>query len=191
MRKFVSILFTAALMFSVAGTAVAELNMEAKSFYGHGMIALPSGTLGDFAGTGLGAGAGMNVPYSELLNFRAEIGYIIFGGKDYDNGLYTEEWSWSMIPVTVLGQYKMKVEDPFYMLGGLGLTFNKFNWEYDYSYEIMGTPFSGSGSFDDSSSDITLVLGGGYEVNEQVSIEGRFHIISDSNYLSVHGTYAF
>ena len=183
MRKFVSILMTVALVLSVAGSAMAQLDMAAKSFYGQGILTLPTGDFGDMAGTGFGAGLGMTVPYSELLNFRGEFGYIMYGGKDF--GVY--EYTFSMIPITVLGEYHMTADSPAYFLGGLGLTMVRSNWKG--SYDILGTTYSVDE--DESSSEIGFTLGGGYQVNEQVAIEGRINMISDSNYLSIHGTYAF
>ncbi len=188
MRKVVISVF---LMLAVAGTAMAQLDMDAKSFYAQGIVSLPTGDLGDFAGTGFGGGVGMTVPYSELLNFRAEAGYIMFGGKDFDGGLGvgTQKWSYSMIPIVALGEYKMKVEDPYFLLGGVGFTMLKAS--YDYSYPATAFTPAGSGSIDANSTEFTLTLGGGYEVNEQISIEGRYHVISNASYMSVHGTYAF
>ena len=183
MRNGFSILLTVALILMVAGSALAELNMEAKSFYGQGILTLPTGDFFDFAGTGFGAGLGMSVPYSELLNFRGEFGYIMYGGKDFG----TSEYTFSMIPITVLGEYHMDATNPAYLLGGLGLTIVKSSWEG--TYDILGTTFTIDE--DASSSEIGLTLGGGYEVNEKFNIEGRLNIISDTNYLSIHGTYAF
>jgi opacity protein-like surface antigen len=186
MRNVVRILLTSALMLILAGSAFAELNMEAKSFYGQGIISLPTGDLGDFAGTGFGGGIGMEVPYSELMNFRAEIGYIMFGKKDFMHA----EYSMAMIPVVALAQYRMKVEDPYFLLGGAGITSVRSSYDTE-PVEYLGVVISDGGSFDTTSSEFTITLGGGYDVNEQVAIEGRYHIISNSSYMSVHGTYSF
>lgn len=186
MRKLVSVLLTSALILIVAGSAFAELNMEAKSFYAQGIISLPVGNFGDIAGTGFGGGLGMNVPYSELMSFRAEAGYLMYGKKDF--GLV--EYSMAMIPIVALAQYRMKVEDPYYLLGGAGITIVKSSFDTP-PVEYLGVTISEGGSFDESSSEFTLTVGGGYDVNEQLAIEGRYHIISDTSYLSVHGVYAF
>lgn len=182
MRK---VMVSVVLMLLVAGAAYAELDFDAKSFYAQGLITLPTGDFGDVAGTGFGGGVGMVVPYSELLSFRGEAAYIIYGGEDV--GTYS--WDFGMIPFTVLGEYHMTEDSPAYFLGGVGLTMVRSSWEYSYT-----DPFTGqtvSADEDDSSSEFTLSLGGGYEVNEQIAVEGRFNIISDTNYISVHGTYAF
>lgn len=183
MRKLVISVF---LMLLVAGSAFAQLDFEAKSFYAQGMLTLPSGDWGDAAGTGFGGGVGMTVPYSELLSFRGEISYVMYAGKDF--GDY--EFSYSMIPVAVLGQYRMKAEDQYFLLGGLGMTSVKFDAEYTGEV-IEGFESFYGGDYDYSSTEFTLILGGGFDLNEQVALEGRFNMVSDANFLSVHGTYAF
>lgn len=191
MRKLITTILVASFLLAFAGIAVAELDMDSKSYYVQGILALPTGDLGDQAGTGFGGGVGMKVPFSELLDFRGEVGYIMFGGEEYDEAGYNYDYSWSMIPIMVLGEYKLKAEDPFFLLGGVGLTIAKFEYDYDYSYTILGQTYSDSGSFDDSSTEFTLSVGAGYEINEQVNLEARFNLISDANYMSVHGTYYF
>ena len=42
-----------------------------------------------------------------------------------------------------------------------------------------------------SSTEFGLVVGGGISVNEQFNLEGRLNLISDSNQLTVNGTYTF
>ena len=180
MRKILPIFITTVLLFLLASNGFAQLNFEAKSYYAHGVLTLPSGDFGDVAGTGIGGGIGLRVPYSEQLDFRGELGYIMYGGQDF--GSY--EWSYGMIPLTVLGEYRMQPDSPGYFLGGLGLTIVRVSWEGDDA-------FFGTVDESDSSTEFSLSLGGGYDVNEQFSVEGRYNIISDTSYLSVHGTYAF
>lgn len=182
MRKLV---VSVILMLLVAGSAFAQLDFEAKSFYAQGLLTLPTGDFGDAAGTGFGGGIGMTVPYSELLSFRGEISYVMYGSKDF--GDY--EWSYSMIPFDVLAQYRMKAEDPYFLLGGLGLTMLSFDAEY--TGEVIPGFEAYYTDYDDSSTEFTLILGGGFDVNEQIAIEGRLNIVSDANFISVHGTYAF
>ena len=77
--------FTAVLILTFFVMASSALAMDTSqiSWYAHGDLALPSGSFGDFAGTGFGGGVGGAMPYSEALTFRGEVGYIHFGGKDY------------------------------------------------------------------------------------------------------------
>lgn len=184
MRK---VMIPVVLMLLVAGSAFAELDFESKSFYAQGMLTLPTGDFGDAAGTGFGGGVGMRVPYSEQLDFRAEIGYVMYGSEE----ILEVEYSTAMIPIHVLGEYHMKVEDPYFLLGGLGLT--SVRWETEYTGTMEpGFEYLYAGlNADGSDTEFTLILGGGYEMNAQFSLEGRLNIVSDYNFLSVHGTYAF
>ncbi len=175
MRKIGIALITLLLM---SGTALA-LDMDAKSFYAHGVFSLPSGDFGDFAGNGFGGGVGVKAPHNEQINFRGEVGYIMFGGQDF--GPYS--YSYSMIPIVALAEYHFSYDSPFYGLGGLGLYMMRWNWEG----EFLGVAVDTSSS----SSEFGFTAGGGYSVNEKINIEGRFNIISNSNQITVGGTYAF
>ena len=186
MRRVIFVLLTAALVLTLAGSAMAQLDLTAKSFYGQGMLVLPFGGLGDQAGIGIGGGGGVTVPYSELLNFRAELGLILFAGKDIEFLGTKQEWSTMLIPATVLGQYRMKVEDPYYLLGGLALTLSRSSYDSTTS-TILGTQTLSS---DDNGIEFDLTVGGGYDVTEQFAVEGRLHL-SGAGYLSLHGLYAF
>ena len=177
MRKIVLVLFILALS---AGSALA-LDMEAKSFYAQGIFALPTGDWSDAAGNGFGGGIGMLVPHNEQLNFRGEVSFIKFGGKSF--GDY--DWSYRVIPIVALAEYTFQYDSPLYGLGGLGLYMGHFSADY------TGPDGFGFGSYDDNNNDFGLVIGGGYHVNEQICVEGRFNIVSDSNELTIHGVYHF
>ncbi len=175
MRKIV---FAMAALLLFSGSALA-LDMEAKSFYAHGVFSLPTGDFGDFAGNGFGGGVGVKVPHSEQINFRGEVGYIMFGGQDFG----AHSYSYSMIPILALAEYHFAYDNPLYGLGGVGLYMMRWNWEG----EILGIAFDESSS----SSEFGFAFGGGYGVNEKINIEGRFNIISNSNQVTVSGTYSF
>ena len=186
MRQSLTLLATLFLIVIAAGSAFAELDFEKKSFYAQGVLALPMGTLGDFAGTGFGGGAGMVVPFNEKMDFRAEVSYLKFGGEEFTvYGGDTWDYSYSQLPIMVLAQYQMKPEDPYYLLGGLGLTRTSVSIDYP-----EGSIF-GSTSSDASSTDLSLSIGAGYNVAENINIEARYTLISDANSFTVHGVYDF
>jgi hypothetical protein len=87
----------------------------------------------------------------------------------------------------VLAEYHMTADSPAYFLGGVGIT--RVGASFEGSEDTIFGPITIDVS--DSSMEFTLTAGGGFQVNEQVGIEGRFNIISDTSYISVHGTYAF
>jgi opacity protein-like surface antigen len=183
MRKTLTVLAALALVFCLSGSALAQLDFANKSFYAQGQISLPMGDLGDQAGTGIGAGVGITVPYSAAMNFRGEISYIAFGGKEFDFMGSSVDYSWSMLPILALVEYQMKPEQPFYLLGGLGLT----RATIDAKASNNGVTVSA----DDSTTELSIALGGGYTLNEQFSLEGRYNLVSDANSFSIHGVYAF
>lgn len=168
----------------MTGSALA-LDMEAKSFYAFGTFSLPSGDFGDFAGNGFGGGVGIEVPHNEQINFRGEIGYIKFGGQDLDFGTYTYSYDYSMIPILALAEYHFDPDTPFYGLGGVGI----YMLRYDATYD--GPTGGFNVDLDGSTSEFGFTAGGGYAVNEKINIEGRFNIISNSNQITVSGTYGF
>ena len=178
MRRLFALILIGILAFAIPAAA---LDLEQRSFYGVGELVLPMGDFGDFAGTGFGGRVGVTVPHSDQLNLRAEIGYLMFGGKDF--GHY--DFSYSMIPIMFLGEYHHELDSPMYFLGGLGFT--RFAFDAEYTGDD-GDFFS---DYDDSSMELTLCFGGGYSVNEQFIIEGRFNVISDANSIRLLGVYHF
>jgi opacity protein-like surface antigen len=169
-------MFALVLMIVLMASAANALDFDQKQFYGQGVLALPLGDWGDFANLGIGAGLGMVVPHSAEMAFRGEISYIHFMTDDVEGA----DYSFSMIPINVLLQYNL---ESAYLLGGLGLTFAKAKVEVD----------SGFGDFSSSNTDseLGLVLGAGFDLTESVTLEGRFNIVSDANYLSANVGFRF
>lgn len=171
----------ALLFVLVLATQCLALDFEQKSFYAQGLLSMPMGDWSDFVNLGFGAGVGMTVPHTDVLSFRGELSYIHYGT---DSDFYGDNWdvSASAIPVLALAEYNLE-DNPFYLLGGLGLAFMGVEVEYTGP----GMSYGDTGS----STEFGLVLGGGYVVNENVSVEGRFNLISDANNLSIGGVYHF
>jgi len=176
MRSFVTLLL---LVF--AAVPALALDTSQIAWYAHGDLALPTGDFGDAAGTGFGGGVGGAMPYNESLTLRGEVGYVHFGGKsigDFD-------WQYALIPILVLGEYQFDLDSPFYGLGGIGMTMARFS--FDWYNPWTDTTENDS----DSDSEFGIALGGGYHLNEQMTLEGRYNIVSDLDYLSVHFLYNF
>ncbi len=90
-----------------------------------------------------------------------------------------------MIPILRLAEYYTEPDNPLYFVGGLGIILRKVSFEYTGEHSA----FVGDG--DSSDTEIGLVAGGGYGVNEQVNIEARLHLISDSSAITFGGMYLF
>jgi opacity protein-like surface antigen len=181
MRK----LALALLIVALSAGAASAMDMAARTFYIHGVFSLPTGNFGDFAGNGFGGGVGISVPHNDMLNFRGEVGYIMFAGESYDYGTYSWDYSYSMIPIVALAEYHFNPDTPLYGLGGAGLFMSRFSVEGEEP--ITGTTFDNS----DSSTDFGLSLGAGFGVNEKFSVEGRYNIISDANQFTVNVIFRF
>jgi hypothetical protein len=175
--------FTAALILTFFVMASSALAMDTSqiAWYAHGDLALPSGSFGDVAGTGFGGGVGGAMPYSEALTFRGEVGYIHFGGKE----LLGADYSYALIPFFFLGEYQFSPGSQVYGLGGVGMTMARFSWDWT-------NPWTGAKeNVSDSSSEFGIAVGGGFHLNEQMTLEGRYNIVSDLDFLSVHFLYNF
>ena len=151
------------------------------SWFAWGELAAPFGDWSDEAGMGFGGGLGALLPHSEKINFRGEIGYIKYGAEDFEDF----ELSYSMIPILALAEYMTQPDNPLYFVGGLGIILRKFDAEY------TGTDSRFNVDFDGSDTEIGLVAGGGYRVNEQFNFEARLHLISDSSVITFGGMYLF
>jgi opacity protein-like surface antigen len=180
MRK---LLLSIALLVFLGAPALA-LDFDARSFYAQGTFSLPTGDFGDFAGNGFGGAIGIRVPHNEQLSFRGEAGYIFFQGQEFGAGDFKADYSYSMIPIVALAQYFFTPEAMFYGLGGAG--FYNVRFDVDYATETFGVA-----DFDDSSTEFGITLGGGYTVNEQISVEARYNIISDADQLTINGIFNF
>jgi len=163
------------IVLSLAIPAVA-LDLEARTYYGHGSLTLPIGDFSDYAGIGIGGGGGMVVPFDQALTFKSELGLNLFSGKSFQN--YDSRVI--MIPLIGLASYQLDPEGPIYALGGFGLTMVHVSLDY---------PNNGNDS--DNDIELTLTGGAGYKLNNQLAVEWRLTIISNSNYLSVNGVYHF
>jgi opacity protein-like surface antigen len=167
------------MLIALLASGAAALDFDQKQFYGQGVLAMPIGDWSDFANFGFGAGVGMTVPHSPELAFRGEISYITYSTED----VVGADYSFSMIPVNVLAHYTM---ESMYLLGGLGLVFAKSEVEFD---DDDGGFFSGSVS--NTENELGLIVGAGFELSPKMTLEGRFNLISDANFISANIGYRF
>ena len=163
------------MLIALLASGAAALDFDQKQFYGQGILALPIGDWSDFATIGFGAGIGMTVPHSPELSFRGEISYITYSTEDIEGA----DYSYSMIPVNVLAHYNM---ESMYLLGGLGLVFATVDVEFD---DAPG--FGGS----NTENELGLIVGAGFELSPKLTLEGRFNLISDANFISANIGYRF
>lgn len=167
-----------ALLSVFAALPAAALDFTQKQMYGQGIVALPMGDFGNIANLGIGAGVGLLVPHTPELSFRGEISYVYYTTEDFGDA----DVSASQIPVIALGQYNL-TDSRAYLLGGLGLVFSKASVDYGSLYPDYG------GS--DTSSDLGLVLGGGYQMKPNLNLEGRLNLVSNANSFTVNVVYWF
>jgi len=169
------------LLLSFAAAPAFAMDSSQIDWYAHGDVALPMGDFGDVAGTGFGGGIRGAMPYSEVLTLRGEVGYIHFGGESFGDW----DYQYALIPFVVLAEYQFTSGSPVYGLGGLGMTMARFSYEW-YN------PWTDEDEDDtDSDTEFGIHVGGGYHLNEQMTVEGRYNIVSDLDYLSVHFLYNF
>ncbi|MCP4546157.1 MAG: outer membrane beta-barrel protein [bacterium] len=182
MRRLLVLSILSLLVMMSVAPAMA-LDFDAKTFYGMGTLVLPMGDFSDHAGTGFGGCIGVTVPHTDEIIMRGEIGYIMFGDQDLPHF----DFSYSFMPFMVLAEYHRDLSSPMYFLGGAGLTRVAFDADYTGPEDPTGL----LGDTDDSSMELTLCGGAGYQVNEQFSVEGRFNMVSDANNISIVGVYNF
>ena len=160
-----------AIFFGILMLAL-PVSAQTVSWYGAADVSMPLGDFGDVAGFGFGGALGASYPWSEQVNLRAQAGY----------NYYSEEItgiSFASIPVMALAEYHWDAAVPAYMLAGAGITVMRT------SMTILGI------DVDDSSSEFGFGFGAGWSVNEQISLEGMYNLISDANHLSFQVTYGF
>jgi hypothetical protein len=191
MRRSIPLVLLALLVTAFAPVSSARASgMEDVSWFVFGNIAAPFGDWSDFAGLGFGGGVGGVMPYNEQFGFRGEAGYIKFAGESVDLGGGEEaDYNYSMIPINALVEFTMDPDNPIYLVGGLGITIVRFEYDAPVVQTIFGPV--GGGSFDDSSTEIGLVAGAGFRAAEQFNIEAKLNIVSDANYLSAGASFLF
>ncbi len=171
LKRLVLLTATIAILAAVPASA---LDFDQKAWYAQGILAMPMGDFGDFANLGFGGGLGIKVPHSPELDFRGEVSYIYFSTEDAPDF----DVSFSMIPILALAQYNMDSSSA-YLLGGLGFVFSNFEFEPKVSgFEDF--------SVSDSSTDLGLTVGAGFNLSPAMTLEGRFNVVSDANSLSAN-----
>jgi len=142
-------------------------------------VALPMGSFGDIAGTGFGGTVTGEYPINNQIVGTATVGYISWGTKDFGGS----EWSFSAIPVLAGAKYYF--DKGLYAHGQLGFHMFSSSVEIDF-----GPFFGGKQKVDDNSSEFTIGLGAGYEINN-FDLSAAYYIISDSNYFGIRAAYKF
>lgn len=181
MRK----LLTITVLLSLFAMPAMALDFTAKQFFVQGVVALPMGDFGDGADLGYGGGLGMMVPHNDMLSFGLEASYLTYSMNEdfYDDA------SFSMIPVLAMVHYDLS-DAPVYLLGGLGLAFGSFESNIA---DDPDTPLVDESRYssDDSSSDVAIALGAGFDATPNMFFEGRLMLVSDANQITGHIGYRF
>jgi len=152
-------------------------------------IALPMGSFGDVAGTGIGGTAVFEMELAPQIIGTGTAGYISWGGKDFGGFSY----SYSAIPILVGVKYFFMPTGGFYANGQVGVYL--FSWSTDLpTVSVPGYTFGG-GDVSYSSTEFTLALGGGYEIpispKLTADVSASYLIISSLGHIGIRGGIKF
>ncbi len=180
------ILVTIVALFLFVGISQAQnkmyLNVGAN-------VALPMGSFGDVAGTGIGGTAQFEMQFMPQLYGTATAGYIAWGGKDF--GVF--KYSYSAIPILVGAKYYFMPSGGFYGHGQIGLYM--FSWDYESPTYTVGGVTVGGGKQSLTSSEFTFAFGAGYELplspKLMLDLSGSFLLISNSNNIGIRAGIKF
>jgi opacity protein-like surface antigen len=183
MKKFLSVFFAVVLFAGLLNAAPGDKSL------GVGLnIALPTGSFGDVAGTGIGGTAVFELELAPQIVGTGTAGYISWGGKDFGGFSY----SYSAIPILVGVKYFFMPTGGFYANGQIGLYL--FSWNADVpSVSVFGVSYGGNVSY--SSTEFALALGGGYEIPVSpkltADISASYLIISNLGHIGIRGGIKF
>ena len=115
--KWIMILALALLQNAFAGNEINGIGIGA-------VVALPSGDLSNFAGTGFGGIGTLRYEFNKDISLTGSIGYVKFGGKEF-SFFATEgyKYNYAVIPIMTGGRYYLMPEDAgtrFHVGGQLG-----------------------------------------------------------------------
>jgi hypothetical protein len=178
MKKLVPVLVLVLLM---TGIGVAQ---EGQMKLGAGLeLALPIGTFGDVAGTGIGGTANFLYELNSQISLSGTAGYISWGGKDF--GVF--KYSYSAVPILVGGRYYF-TEGDARVYGSAEIGFYMFSWTF--SSPVIETGFfTLGGDQTATSSEFAIAPGVGYEmkIGDKMNLDltAKYLLISDMSNLNV------
>ncbi len=183
MKKMLLVLIT---VLCVVGFTSAQKKMYA----GVGLnIALPMGTFGDVAGTGFGGTGTFEMEFTPQLLGTGTVGYIAWGGKDFNTGFGNWSYTYSAIPILVGAKYYFMPNSGFYGHGQLGFYMLSVDIEYPAGTNTFGIDASGS------STEFAICFGAGYELPLSKTVMGdigaSYNIISDAGHIGIRAGVKF
>lgn len=103
--KWIMILALALLQNAFAGNEINGIGIGA-------VVALPSGDLSNFAGTGFGGIGTLRYEFNKDISLTGSIGYVKFGGKEF-SFFATEgyKYNYAVIPIMTGGRYYLMPEN--------------------------------------------------------------------------------
>lgn len=176
---------------ALAGGLMAQDNLLSAGLE----LAVPVGDLADVTTLGYGASVGFEVPVNDNLGVMAQVGYLMFSGKDYDLGIVTVEGpNWSMIPAQVGAKYYFTdAQEGLYAFGLVGIHNTSYTTPSATS-TVFGVTVT-SPEVKVSSTDLSFAPGVGYIIGENIDLGLRYQIISgdggSTSYLGVRAAYMF
>lgn len=175
-----TILSVLVIVFSIATISIAQGKMAVGA---HAIVALPMGSFGDVAGTGVGGAVTLEMGFGKNLVGYGQIGYISWSGEEIAGFSY----DYSAVPVNAGAKYYFTPGSGFYGTASLGFHF--FSVNTDVPTISFGGQVFGGGSASASTSDFTFSVGAGYELplspKFALDFGGAYNVISDANYVSL------
>jgi hypothetical protein len=130
-----------------------------------GILALPMGTFGDIAGTGIGGSGTFQYGLSDELLLTAQIGYVAYAEKEVGSF----KWKFSQMPILAGVKYSL---GGAFLTGQVGIV----STSVDATYSI---PYYGTVSGSSSSSDLAFAPGIGYAFGP-IEATAKYLIVSTS-----------
>lgn len=182
-------LFVLIAVFSFVGVTSAE---QGERYVGvkTGLMMIDESGVDDIIPLGIVYGQSLEQIFPNLW-VEGEFNYGLTGG-DLDAGPLSGEVSvWSLAGYAV---YRYPLNDAVYLKGKAGLLYESVKAEIDdYTVVILGVPITVPGDSEtDTDLNFSFGVGGGFKINDKITVEAEFTIIeSDIDFLSVGLNYKF
>lgn len=178
MKKIAQLIGVSLLLIGFSQTSTAQ----DIGFSAGAEIAIPLGDLGDASSLGIGFSGGLEYDLNESSGITGQLGYIFLIPKEGFSSGY-------LLPIQAGYKHYFDGKDSgLYGHGQLGV--------HTVSITTESISFFGSsvGGITVSETNLSLALGGGYIINENIDISLRFNMVTGdigSNYIGIRGAYNF
>ncbi|MDD8019978.1 MAG: outer membrane beta-barrel protein [Acidobacteriota bacterium] len=159
------------------------------NFYAGAGLQLPLGDWSDAADIGFNVQGGVLYPVYKMIDIQGGIGFFYnTGGESY------YDLKVSNIVISVDGRYNLPLEKvKLFFIGGLGTYFRHAKLTAEYP-ELMMDEYAVIQAVESSTTNETnigLRLGAGVAIGRHFEATAMFHVVSDTNMLSLGVAYRF